>query len=96
VAIPRISSTNCITGIATAHLDSSPLVVFTGQVPRALIGNDAFQEVDAVKRALAVFGRRRSAGFTDCLVVETARKAGHVPVGTFDKAMSRMDGAAGI
>ncbi|CAK0754259.1 acetolactate synthase/acetohydroxybutanoate synthase, catalytic subunit [Gammaproteobacteria bacterium] len=41
-------ATNAVTGIATAHLDSSPLVVFTGQVPTALIGNDAFQEVDSV------------------------------------------------
>lgn len=40
--------TNCVTGIATAYMDSSPLVVFTGQVPTHLIGNDAFQEVDAV------------------------------------------------
>lgn len=41
-------ATNCITGIATAYMDSIPLVVFTGQVARHLIGNDAFQEVDAV------------------------------------------------
>lgn len=41
-------ATNCVTGIATAYLDSSPLVVFTGQVPTHLIGNDAFQEVDAI------------------------------------------------
>jgi acetolactate synthase-1/2/3 large subunit len=41
-------ATNAVTGIATAHLDSIPLVVFTGQVPTQLIGNDAFQEVDAV------------------------------------------------
>jgi acetolactate synthase-1/2/3 large subunit len=41
-------ATNAITGIATAHLDSIPLVVFTGQVQTALIGNDAFQEVDAI------------------------------------------------
>ena len=40
--------TNAVTGIATAHADSIPLVVFSGQVPSALIGNDAFQEVDAV------------------------------------------------
>jgi len=39
-------ATNLITGIATAHLDSVPLVVFTGQVSRDMIGNDAFQEVD--------------------------------------------------
>lgn len=41
-------STNAITGIATAYMDSSPMVVITGQVPTALIGNDAFQEVDSV------------------------------------------------
>ncbi|MFZ1643583.1 MAG: biosynthetic-type acetolactate synthase large subunit [Candidatus Contendobacter sp.] len=40
--------TNAVTGIATAHMDSIPLVVFSGQVPTALIGNDAFQEVDSV------------------------------------------------
>ena len=41
-------ATNAVTGIADAYMDSVPLVVFTGQVPRALIGNDAFQEVDIV------------------------------------------------
>jgi acetolactate synthase-1/2/3 large subunit len=41
-------ATNCVTGIATAYMDSIPLVVFTGQVPTHLIGNDAFQEVDAI------------------------------------------------
>ena len=41
-------ATNGVTAIATAYMDSIPVVVFTGQVPRALIGNDAFQEVDIV------------------------------------------------
>ncbi len=40
--------TNTVTGIATAYMDSIPLVVFSGQVATHLIGNDAFQEVDAV------------------------------------------------
>jgi len=40
--------TNAVTGIATAYMDSIPLVVFSGQVPTSLIGDDAFQEVDAV------------------------------------------------
>ncbi len=39
-------ATNTVTGIATAYMDSSPIVVMTGQVPRAMIGNDAFQEAD--------------------------------------------------
>ncbi len=41
-------ATNAVTGIADAYMDSVPLVVFTGQVPTHLIGNDAFQEVDTV------------------------------------------------
>ncbi|MEJ2219780.1 MAG: biosynthetic-type acetolactate synthase large subunit [Desulfobacterales bacterium] len=41
-------ATNTVTGIATAYMDSIPMVVFTGQVPTQLIGNDAFQEVDIV------------------------------------------------
>jgi len=40
--------TNAVTGIATAYLDSIPLVVLTGQVPTGVIGSDAFQEVDSV------------------------------------------------
>jgi acetolactate synthase-1/2/3 large subunit len=41
-------ATNTVTGIATAYMDSIPLVVFTGQVPTMLIGNDAFQEANIV------------------------------------------------
>jgi len=41
-------ATNTITGLATAYMDSVPLVVFSGQVPTLLIGNDAFQEADMV------------------------------------------------
>jgi len=41
-------ATNTVSGIAAAHADSIPLVLFTGQVPTGLIGNDAFQEVDIV------------------------------------------------
>jgi len=40
--------TNAVTGIATAYMDSIPMVVLSGQVPTKLIGNDAFQEVDSV------------------------------------------------
>ncbi len=41
-------ATNVVTGLATAHIDSIPMVMFTGQVPTALIGNDAFQEADII------------------------------------------------
>jgi acetolactate synthase-1/2/3 large subunit len=41
-------ATNTVTGIATAYMDSIPIVVFTGQVPTLMIGNDAFQEADII------------------------------------------------
>lgn len=41
-------ATNIVTGVATAQLDSSPLVAFTGQVPMGMVGSDAFQEVDII------------------------------------------------
>jgi acetolactate synthase-1/2/3 large subunit len=41
-------ATNTVTGIATAYMDSIPMVIITGQVPTSLIGNDAFQEADTV------------------------------------------------
>lgn len=41
-------ATNAVTGIATAYMDSIPMVVITGQVPTSLIGNDAFQECDSI------------------------------------------------
>jgi len=41
-------ATNLVTGIANAYMDSSPVVAFTGQVPRAYIGKDAFQETDII------------------------------------------------
>ena len=41
-------ATNLVTGLATANIDSSPVVAFTGQVPTSMIGTDAFQEVDII------------------------------------------------
>ncbi len=41
-------ATNTVTGIATAYMDSIPIIVLTGQVPTSMIGNDAFQEADIV------------------------------------------------
>jgi predicted nucleic acid-binding protein len=42
--------------------------------------------------ALAQFRKKPSLGFSDCLVVEIARKAGHLPTGTFDRDLSRLEG----
>ena len=53
----------------------------------------ALQDEDIVRAALNDFMRRPSVGFTDCLIVRIADTMGHRPVGTFDKALSRLDGA---
>jgi predicted nucleic-acid-binding protein len=53
----------------------------------------SLQEPDAVTAALAHYRKRPSLGFSDCLVLEVARKAGHLPLGTFDRGLARLDGA---
>jgi predicted nucleic-acid-binding protein len=52
----------------------------------------AIQDPDVVTRALAEFRARPALGFSDCLVLEIARKAGHVPLGTFDRVLAKLDG----
>jgi predicted nucleic-acid-binding protein len=51
------------------------------------------QDADVVTEALDQFRRHSKVGFSDCLMVEVARRAGHVPLGTFDRAVGRIDGA---
>lgn len=50
------------------------------------------QDADVVTAALEHFRRRPALGFSDCLILEIARKAGHMPLGTFDKHLSKLDG----
>lgn len=55
--------------------------------------NIALQDSDVVAAALAHFRHKPSLGFSDCLILEIARKSGHLPLGTFDRALSKLDGA---
>ena len=50
------------------------------------------QDADVVALALDHFRSRPSLGFSDCLVLEIARKAGHLPLGTFDRNLAKLDG----
>jgi len=54
VATSGPGATNLVTGLATAHMDSSPILAITGQVPRPMIGRDAFQETDIIGMTLPV------------------------------------------
>ena len=51
------------------------------------------QDAETVRAALVQFQLKPALGFSDCLVLEIARKAGHLPLGTFDKALAKLDGA---
>ena len=55
--------------------------------------NLVLQDADTVNAALAHFRARTALGFSDCLVLEIARKAGHLPLGTFDRSLSKLVGA---
>ena len=52
----------------------------------------SMQEADVVEPALARFRARPALGFSDCLVLEIARKAGHLPLGTVDRSLSKLEG----
>ena len=51
------------------------------------------QDSDVVAAALKRFCERPALGFSDCLLLQLARKAGHLPLGTFDRELSKLDGA---
>ena len=51
------------------------------------------QDREVVAAALEIFRSRPALGFTDCVLLEVARKAGHLPLGTFDRNLSKIDGA---
>jgi len=70
VATSGPGATNLVTGLATAQMDSSPVVAITGQVPRAMIGRDAFQETDIIGITLPI--TKHSAAIND--VTELAPK----------------------
>lgn len=54
------------------------------------------QDSDAVRAALHAFQKRPAVSFSDCLIVQISRHAGHTPVGTFDRQLSMLDGAERI
>jgi len=51
------------------------------------------QDPDAVSAALELFRAKPALGFTDCLTLQLARRAGHLPLGRFDRNLSKIDGA---
>jgi predicted nucleic-acid-binding protein len=68
-------------------------VVVAGLLDNASL---ALQDADAVTAALEQFKEHPALGFPDCLVLEVARKAGHLPLGTFDRPLGKLDGAKAL
>jgi predicted nucleic-acid-binding protein len=56
----------------------------------------ALQDPDVVAAALEHFRKRSKIGFSDCMVLEVARKAGHAPLGTFDRPLSKLPGTTAL
>lgn len=54
------------------------------------------QDPEVVSAALSHFRKKPKLGFSDCMVLEVARKAGHLPLGTFDRDLSKLDGAKSV
>ncbi|HIE94216.1 MAG TPA: PIN domain-containing protein [Acidobacteria bacterium] len=91
--VPTLALTEA-TWVLGAVYDRSPGQIATAVEMLLDHGELTVQNPDAVAAALAAFRRRPSLGFSDCLLLEMARSAGHLPLGTFDRALSKLDGAA--
>ena len=65
------------------------------KIVEVLIDHDTLvlQDVETVRAALAVFRVAKKVEFPDCLILESARKAGHMPLCTFDRALAKLEGA---
>jgi predicted nucleic-acid-binding protein len=73
------------------ELDASALATAVGML---LNHRDlTVQDAEVVAKALQQYRKKPAVSFSDCLVLEVARKAGHVPLGTFDRDLAKIDGA---
>jgi len=78
--------------VLDAVYDRSPAQI-AGAIERLLNHKElTLQDADAVTLALGRFRSRLSLGFSDCLVLEISRKAGHLPLGTFDRNLAKLEG----
>ena len=81
------------TWVLTSVYDRGPAEIATAV--EMLLNHEhlTLQEREVVAAAVERFRKRPALGFSDCLVLEVARKAGHLPLGTFDRNLAKLDGA---
>ena len=73
------------------HFDSDAVAIAVEQLLRHR--DFVFQDQEVVAAALARLREKPALKFTDCLILEIARRAGHLPLGTFDRSLAKLDGA---
>jgi predicted nucleic-acid-binding protein len=81
------------TWVLASVYDRSPEAVATAVEMLLSHEHLTVQDTEVVATAVAQFRQCPRVGFSDCLMVEVARKAGHVPLGTFDRDLGKLDGA---
>jgi predicted nucleic-acid-binding protein len=80
------------TWVLTSVYDRKPEAIATAVEMLLNHQHLTLQDSDAVAAAVAHFRQRPVIGFSDCLMAEVARKAGHLPLGTFDRDLATLDG----
>jgi predicted nucleic-acid-binding protein len=85
-----------VTWVLDSVYDLAPAAIATAI--EMLLGHQSItlEKAEVVAAAVAQFRKRPALGFSDCLIVEVARKAGHIPVGTFDRELGRLEGVQRI
>lgn len=80
------------TWVLTSVYDRGPEAIATAVEMLLNHQHLTLQDADAVTAAVQRFRKRPSLGFSDCLVLEVARKAGHLPLGAFDRDLCKLEG----
>jgi predicted nucleic-acid-binding protein len=90
--VPHLALAEAIWVLASVYHRDPPAIATAVEM---LLSHEhlTVQDSETVVAAVALFRRRPRVGFSDCLVLEVARKAGHTPLGTFDRDLGRLDGA---
>lgn len=90
--VPHLAVVEATWVLASVY-DRSPAAIATAVEMLLSHAQLTVQDSETVAAAVAQFRRQPQVGFSDCLMVEVARKAGHLPLGTFDRDLARVDRA---
>ena len=89
--VPQLAIAEAAWVLASVY-DRAPAAIATAVEMLLSHEHLTVQDTEVVAAAVAQFRQRPNVGFFDCLMVEVARKAGHTPLGTFDRDLAKIDG----